>query len=66
MKTYTIAVVYCMLIARGLAQGQAVDPGPRGAPVGAGAPIANLTADQMRFFQTGSDQFTEDEGVTLP
>jgi CxxC motif-containing protein (DUF1111 family) len=43
-----------------------VDPGPRGGKAGAGAPIANLSQDQARFFATGLSQFSEVEGVTLP
>ena len=49
----------------GTTYAQAIDPGPRGGTVGAGAPVANLTPDQMRFFQTALTQFTEVEGVTL-
>ncbi|MBV8348345.1 MAG: hypothetical protein JOZ49_12665, partial [Mycolicibacterium sp.] len=41
------------------------DPGPRGGAPGAGAPIANLSPDQTRFFQTALGQFEEVEGVTL-
>jgi CxxC motif-containing protein (DUF1111 family) len=44
---------------------QPTDPGPRGGNPGAGAPIANLTPDQARFFATALAQFTEVEGVTL-
>jgi len=43
-----------------------VDPGPRGGKAGAGAPIANLSDDQARFFATGLAQFKEVEGVALP
>ena len=39
-----------------------VDPGPRGAPIGAGAPIA-LSPDQMRFFTDASQRFVNAEGV---
>jgi CxxC motif-containing protein (DUF1111 family) len=42
-----------------------VDHGPRGGPPGAGAPIANLSDDQLRFFTTATGQFTEVEGVVL-
>jgi CxxC motif-containing protein (DUF1111 family) len=42
------------------------DPGPRGGPPGAGAPIATLSDDQLRFFATAMAQFTEVEGVVLP
>jgi len=59
-------LVMLLVFATGTAHGQAVDPGPRGGTVGAGQPIANLTGDQMRFFQTAMAQFTEVEGVTLP
>jgi CxxC motif-containing protein (DUF1111 family) len=41
----------------------AVDPGPRGAPIGAGAPIANLSADQMRFFNDALERFKHTEMV---
>jgi CxxC motif-containing protein (DUF1111 family) len=41
----------------------AVDAGPRGAPIGAGGPIANLTADQLRFFNDAARRFVNAEGV---
>lgn len=41
----------------------AVDPGPRGAPVSAGNPIAKLTSDQLRFFNDGAKRFVNAEGV---
>jgi len=41
----------------------AVDPGPRGASIGAGGPIANLTADQLRFFNDAAMRFVNPEGV---
>jgi CxxC motif-containing protein (DUF1111 family) len=41
----------------------AVDPGPRGAPAGAGSAIANLSADQLRFFNDAAARFTHSEGV---
>jgi CxxC motif-containing protein (DUF1111 family) len=50
----------------GSAYGQAVDPGPRGGTISAGAPIAGLTADQSRFFQNSLGQFTQVEGVPNP
>ena len=40
-----------------------LDPGPRGAPVGAGAPVANLSPDQLRFFNDASQRFVASEGV---
>ncbi len=39
------------------------DPGPRGGSIGAGAPIAHLTADQTRFFNNGAARFVNSEGV---
>ena len=41
----------------------AQDPGPRGAPNGAGGPIANLTADQLRFFTDGGTRFNSPDSV---
>jgi CxxC motif-containing protein (DUF1111 family) len=58
-------LLFLHAFAIGTLYGQAVDPGPRGGSIGAGAPIANLTPDQMRFFQTALGQFTEVEDVTL-
>jgi CxxC motif-containing protein (DUF1111 family) len=58
-------LLFLHALAIGTVYGQAVDPGPRGGTVGAGAPIANLSPDQTRFFQTALSQFTEVEGVTL-
>ncbi len=45
---------------------QAVDPGPRGGSIGAGQPIAGLSTDQQRFFNTAMSQFTEVQGVQDP
>ena len=45
------------------AYGQAVDPGPRGGTVGAGAPIAGLTPDQQHFFTVALNQFNEVQDV---
>jgi CxxC motif-containing protein (DUF1111 family) len=47
----------------GASGNRVVDPGPRGAPVGAGVPIANLTADQLRFFNDAATRFMHAEGV---
>jgi CxxC motif-containing protein (DUF1111 family) len=58
--------------ARGGSQGggqsgdTAKDPGPRGAPIGAGSPVAGLTPQQLAFFQNGLSQFIEVEGVLNP
>ena len=42
---------------------EVVDPGPRGTSVGAGGPIANLTSDQLRFFNDGAARFIHPEAV---
>jgi hypothetical protein len=42
------------------------DPGPRGGAPGAGSPIAGLSSDQTRFFETALAQFVEVEGVPSP
>jgi CxxC motif-containing protein (DUF1111 family) len=56
-----------MVIGAGNAFAQtAVDHGPRGGAAGAGAPIANLTDDQLRFFANSLAQFKEVEDVKLP
>jgi hypothetical protein len=41
-----------------------VDPGVRGGPAGAGAPLNGLTADETAFFQDGRARFAEVESVT--
>jgi hypothetical protein len=40
-----------------------VDPGVRGGPAGAGAPLKGLTADEIAFFQDGQARFAEVEVV---
>ncbi len=41
-----------------------VDPGVRGGPAGAGAPLTGLTADETTFFKDGLARFSEIESVT--
>jgi CxxC motif-containing protein (DUF1111 family) len=41
-----------------------VDPGVRGGPPGAGAPLKGLTADETEFFEDGLARFAEIEAVT--
>jgi CxxC motif-containing protein (DUF1111 family) len=41
-----------------------VDPGVRGGPAGAGAPLKGLTADERAFFQDGQSRFADIEVVT--
>ena len=43
--------------------GQPKDPGPRGAPIGAGQPVAGLTADQLAFFNDGAARFSSPDTV---
>jgi CxxC motif-containing protein (DUF1111 family) len=40
------------------------DPGVRGGPAGAGAPLKGLTADETAFFQDGQARFADVEVVT--
>jgi CxxC motif-containing protein (DUF1111 family) len=40
------------------------DPGVRGGPAGAGAPLKGLTPDETVFFQDGQARFTDVEAVT--
>ena len=46
-----------------LADLPARDPGVRGGPTGAGAPLGGLTTDEREMFQVGLDDFSEEEGV---
>lgn len=39
------------------------DPGVRGGPAGAGAPLAGLTKTELAFFNAGTDEFAEEEDV---
>src|SRR5688572_16736950 len=39
------------------------DPGVRFGPAGAGEPIAGLTANELRFFELGKEDFEEAEDV---
>lgn len=41
----------------------AVDPGVRGGVAGAGAPLADLTPGELGYFNTGLEDFEEDENV---
>jgi CxxC motif-containing protein (DUF1111 family) len=52
------------IYARGQAAAGPVDPGVRGGPPGAGAPLEGLTADETAFFQDGLARFAEVESVT--
>jgi CxxC motif-containing protein (DUF1111 family) len=69
---HAVAATFALLaLGTGIGAGDAfarppADPGPRGGPAGAGAPIANLSQDQGSFFTAGLAQFAEVEGVVLP
>src|SRR5919198_3739546 len=39
------------------------DPGVRGGPAGAGAPIAGLSATELAFFKAGKEEFSKTEDV---
>ncbi len=61
-----IAVLFLGAFGNRAVFGQAVDPGPRGGSVGAGQPVAGLSADQQRFFTNALSQFNEVQDVTDP
>src|SRR5437879_13445491 len=65
-KAVIILVLFPLLITsvtRGGTQTVATDPGVRGSPAGAGAPIAGLTANQTSYFNAGLDDFMEIQSV---
>jgi CxxC motif-containing protein (DUF1111 family) len=65
-KLVPAVVIVLLLGAAGVIQAQffsAHDPGVRGGAAGAGGPIDGLTARQIKFFQTGKDDFEEVEVV---
>jgi CxxC motif-containing protein (DUF1111 family) len=62
-----VAGVLFVVAAAGAAGAQqfvARDPGVRGGPAGAGAPLAGLTASQQAFFDAGSTEFQQAEGLS--
>src|SRR5260221_2421047 len=42
----------------------ATDPGPRGGPLGAGGPLAGLSADEQNFFAAARVRFQEKQSVS--
>jgi hypothetical protein len=58
-----VALAACVYAA-GQTKAGPVDPGVRGGPVGAGAPLNGLTADEAAFFQDGLARFAQVETVT--
>ena len=61
-----VAVIYATSCVHTSAQTvkMPADPGVRGGPAGAGAPLKGLTADEMAFFQDGLTRFADIEVVT--
>src|SRR5260370_10069309 len=47
-----------------VASAGAVDPGPRGAPLGAGGPAPGLSADEVSFFAAARVRFHEVQSVS--
>ena len=64
MKRLIPILTLSLLLAPTRSGAQAVDPGPRGAPVGAGGPVAGLSADQLRFFQDALARFSVSDTVS--
>src|SRR5882762_7471683 len=61
-----IAGVLLVAAAAGAAAAQqfvARDPGVRGGPAGAGAPLDGLTASQQAFFDAGATEFQDTDGL---
>jgi CxxC motif-containing protein (DUF1111 family) len=48
----------------GLGGPNAVDPGPRGGPAGAGGPLAGLDADEQAYFTAAKSRFQEIDSVS--
>ena len=67
LKTFigivAVAVTICVC-ANGQTKPGPVDPGVRGGPPSAGAPLKGLTADEAAFFQDGLARFADVESVT--
>jgi CxxC motif-containing protein (DUF1111 family) len=67
LKTFraiVVAVLAACISASGQTKKGPVDPGVRGGPTGAGAPLNGLTADEAAFFQDGMARFAQVEAVT--
>jgi CxxC motif-containing protein (DUF1111 family) len=60
---FAVALAACVS-ASGQTKAGPVDPGPRGGPASAGAPLNGLTADEAAFFQDGLARFGQVEAVT--
>jgi CxxC motif-containing protein (DUF1111 family) len=57
-------VLAAFVYASGQAKTGPIDPGVRGGPASAGAPLNGLTADEAAFFQDGLSRFAQVEAVT--
>ena len=51
-------------VTRDVTASRAIDPGPRGGPVGAGGPLAGLSADEVSFFLEARTRFQEVQSVS--
>jgi CxxC motif-containing protein (DUF1111 family) len=63
IRIVALALAACVYAA-GQTKASPVDPGVRGGPAGAGAPLNGLTADEAAFFQDGLARFAQVEAVT--
>ena len=61
--TFTLILLMALSVPSSEQVNSAADPGPRGAPAGAGGHIANLSLDQLRFFNDAGMRFVHSEGV---
>jgi CxxC motif-containing protein (DUF1111 family) len=63
--TRKVLLVIGVLLAAGCATvpEPVTDPGVRGGPAGAGAPLPGLTSEELEFFQQGLEAFLEVDGV---
>lgn len=68
VRTWILACVACAVVAvaalSGSAVAQAVDPGVRGGPPGAGGPLPNLVPGGAEFFAAATTVFTQVNSVT--
>jgi CxxC motif-containing protein (DUF1111 family) len=62
---FFLLTLFVILVTTGMGKAQnAVDPGVRGGPAGAGRAIAGLSDSQKAFFAAGLAQFAENQSVT--
>lgn len=66
-KSFCVVAVFALTVCGsvfGQSKSGPVDPGVRGGPAGAGAPLPGLTADETAFFQDGQSRFADIEVVS--